>query len=57
MEGKPLTPSVPGVVFCTAVVGGYWVMVVFFQMLWTGILLGIDVGKNPVALPVGRAMT
>ena len=54
---QPLTPFVPGIVSWTVVVGGCWIIVVFLRLFVVRALVGPCVGKSPVALPVGKAMT
>lgn len=55
-KARLLTPIVPGVVWCTVVVGGYWVIDIFVQILGIRVFVGIDGGGNLVAFPVGRVM-
>ena len=39
------------------VVGGYWITDILFRVLVAKPLVEICVGKNSVALPVGKALT
>lgn len=47
----------PGIVSCTVVVGGCWIIVVFLRLFIVTGLIEACVGKSLVALPVGKAMT
>ena len=45
-EEQPRTPIVPGIVFCTVIVGGYWVVVVISQILSFRVWVEVDVGDS-----------